>query len=508
MSNLGYNNGEIGEGNMLLRGGRCYQQYVVDMYVKLENTRLDFYRKYQDTIRAELYKGLLDTVEAGESSAANVGRRIVLPANYIGGPRNMKKRYLNSMSLVQCYGKPDLFVTMTSNANWPEIKRELGVGEEAQNRPDIVARAFRAKLLSLNKLIMEEHIFGEVAAFIYVVEFQKRGLPHAHFLIILKPPYKIHNQSDFDKFVYAEIPNEQSGALRASVLKHMMHGPCGKLDPTCACMKQNKTKHRCKYGYPKQFTLETTSNYDGYPEYRRRNTGDNAQIRQHTLDNRWVIPYNPYLMSLFDCHSNVEVCSTIQAVKYLYKYVYKGHDRVSFNITQTDGPQVIDEREQFQSGRLVSPCEAMWRIYGFDLYEMHPAVMPLQIHLSNMQTIQMRASENLEDVISSEKRSRTPLTQYFSIYKADVHGKLPKYLNSEFLSLTDGILKKELELRKVDDFQCETFQEAALKLRLLEPENTVEMCLDEAVAVQMPVGLRQLFETIFIFCQPKDPCKL
>ncbi|XP_074298442.1 uncharacterized protein LOC141629321 [Silene latifolia] len=198
---------------MVLRGGRCLQQYVVDMYVNLENTRLDFYRNNQDTIRAELYQGLLDTVESGESSAANVGRRIVLPENYIGGPRDMRKRYLNSMTLVQRFGKPDLFVTMTCNANWPEIKRELAAGEEAQNRPDVVARVFRAKLVALKKKVMEEKIFGEVAALIYVVEFQKRGLPHAHFLIILKTTYKINCPADFDKFVFAEIPPTQNAAL-------------------------------------------------------------------------------------------------------------------------------------------------------------------------------------------------------------------------------------------------------------------------------------------------------
>ncbi|XP_074293244.1 uncharacterized protein LOC141620214 [Silene latifolia] len=102
------------------------------MYVKLENTRLEFIRNNQDTIRAELYKGLLDIIEAGESSAANVGRRVVLPANYIGGPRDMKRRYLNSMALVQRFGKPDLFVTMTCNANWPVTKKEMGEGEKAQ----------------------------------------------------------------------------------------------------------------------------------------------------------------------------------------------------------------------------------------------------------------------------------------------------------------------------------------------------------------------------------------
>jgi hypothetical protein len=29
----------------------------------------------------------------------------------------------------------------------------------------------------------------------------------------------------------------------------------------------------------------------------------------------------------YQCHINVEVCSSITVVKYLYKYVYKGHDR-------------------------------------------------------------------------------------------------------------------------------------------------------------------------------------
>jgi hypothetical protein len=50
----------------------------------------------------------------------------------------------------------------------------------------------------------------------------------------------------------------------------------------------------------------------------------------------WIVPYNPYLSTKYDCHLNVEVCSTIRAVKYLYKYVYKGHDRVLHEI-QMDG---------------------------------------------------------------------------------------------------------------------------------------------------------------------------
>ncbi|XP_074319211.1 uncharacterized protein LOC141656277 [Silene latifolia] len=197
--------------NMMLRACRCFQQYVVDMYVKIENTRLDFFRNNQDTIQAELYQGILDTVDAEECCAANVGRRVILRRLIL------EKCYLNAMVLVQKYGKPDLFITMTCNANWTKIQERLVPGELAQNRPDIVARFFRAKLLTLKKKITEVQVFGEVAAYIYVVEFQKRGLPHAHFLIILKPDYKMKGTSDYDKFVSAEIPPPSYAALRASL---------------------------------------------------------------------------------------------------------------------------------------------------------------------------------------------------------------------------------------------------------------------------------------------------
>ncbi|XP_056695709.1 uncharacterized protein [Spinacia oleracea] len=533
--------------NLLLRAGRCFQQYIVDMYVKVENTRLDFFRRNQATIRADLYQGILDTVESGETNAANVGHRVVLPPTFIGGPRDLKKRYLNAMALVQRYGKPDLFVTMTCNPNWPEIKQELATGEEAQNRPDLVSRIFRAKLLALKKQIMEKHVFGKVAAMIYVVEFKKRGLPHAHFLIILKPEFKIKTPADYDKFVCAEIPSVDNPGLRKIILKHMMHGPCGHLNPQCPCMKHKIHKNKCKSGYPKQFCPETTNNKDGFPLYRRRDTGDAVSIRKANLDNRWVIPYNPYLSSLFDCHVNVEVCSTIQAVKYLYKYVYKGHDRISFNVVQPGEQRDVDEIDQFQSGRWVSPCEAAWRIFGFDLYEMHPAVLPLQVHLPNMHTVQIRPHERLDAVVAADRHSRTSLTEFFKAKAATPDGTGCLYSRFTeryrwdsaakqwflrknktivvgrlaFVSPSEGeryFLRLLLvhvpgpksfeDLLTVAGYRCATFQEAALKRNLLEEDESVDLCLAEACAVQMPGALRSLFATVLIFCQPSNPSAL
>ena len=123
------------------------------MYVKIENTRLDFVPHNQYQLRAELYQGIMDTMISGECSASSVGRSIILPPSFIGGPRDMKKRYLNAMALVQRYGKPDIFLTITCNTNWVEIQQELAEGELAQDRPDLVSRIFRAKLFALKKII-------------------------------------------------------------------------------------------------------------------------------------------------------------------------------------------------------------------------------------------------------------------------------------------------------------------------------------------------------------------
>ena len=143
------------------------------MYIKIESIRLAFYLKpaNQILIRADLYQGLVDSVIAGETRACMIGKRIVLPPSFIGGPRDMRRRYLDAMALVQRFGKPDLFLTMTCNPSWEEIIKELAPGQSAQDRPDLVARVFKAKLEDLKKLIFKKKFLGEVAAHVYVIEF-------------------------------------------------------------------------------------------------------------------------------------------------------------------------------------------------------------------------------------------------------------------------------------------------------------------------------------------------
>lgn len=145
-------------------------------------------------------------------------------------------------------------------------------------------------------VIVRKEMFGKVVAIFYTIEFQKRGLPHAHILITLSDADKIQGVTDIDKTVCAEIrdPNTHP-KLHEYVIKHMIHGPCGISNPNSVCMQNG----RCGKEFPKDFTREAVN---GYPLYRRIDNGINADVRGRTVDNRYVVQYNPYLLAKFNCH--------------------------------------------------------------------------------------------------------------------------------------------------------------------------------------------------------------
>ncbi len=76
-----------------------------------------------------------------------------------------------------------------------------------------------------------------------------------------------------------------------------------------------------------------------------------------------MVPHNVYLLTKYDAHINVEVCNNIRAVKYLFKYVYKGHDRATVEISHqsdnaTEGNVVdTDEIKKYLDRRYVSASE-------------------------------------------------------------------------------------------------------------------------------------------------------
>ena len=236
----------------------------------------------------------------------------------------MHQNYLDAMAMVRVKGKPDYFITMTANPSWPEILRSLLPGQSPHDRPDIVARVFQLKLKALLEDLMKHGIMGRAVAWTWVVEFQKRGLPHAHILVIVTREDKPRTPDDVDKRVCAEIPdphNSETEELYDIVCKSMLHGPCGARNPSAPCMQDG----HCIKGYPREFRAETALPEAVYPLYRRRDLGHTADKSGHVMDSRDVVPYNPGLTKKYACHINVEIVTSIKSVKYLFKYNYKGH---------------------------------------------------------------------------------------------------------------------------------------------------------------------------------------
>ena len=72
---------------------------------------------------------------ASSDDPVNVGMKIILPA--FGSPRFYSEAFHKAMSIVRQLGKPDLFITLTCNPKWPEIKSVLNPGEQVCYRTDL-----------------------------------------------------------------------------------------------------------------------------------------------------------------------------------------------------------------------------------------------------------------------------------------------------------------------------------------------------------------------------------
>jgi hypothetical protein len=474
------------------------------------------------------------------------------------------------MCYVRKFGRPSLFITVTCNPGWKEIKDELLPGQTAQHRPDLIARVFNLKRKELIRQLTEHCIFGKSIAYLCSVEWQKRGLPHAHILVWLSADDRIHADG-IDAAISAELPDPHSDKeLFGIVMKHMIHGPCGHMDRQSPCMKEGV----CTKGYPKAFISDTQSGCDGYPQYRRRKPDDGGYQGKKTImgndviiDNRWVVPYSPFLCRMFSCHINVELCTSIKSIKYVLKYVNKGREMAVFSV-EKDQPD--DEIDQYQTARYVSCSEACWRIFNFSIHDHYSAVTNLHIHLPNGRRVIF--TETSASAIAQQPPSTT-LTAFFDLCaqyrlhpnrpptpdrlfvgnllyvnvpeyftfnpstkswskrrlgvdvyqncelttfkRSDVIGRVhtvhPNHHECFFLRLLLHHKRGPTsfnDLLIVDGHKCQTFREACNRTGLLEDDSHWANAMQEAAMQGSPSAIRFLFAILLTTCDLSDPLSL
>ncbi|KAG5588792.1 hypothetical protein H5410_049226 [Solanum commersonii] len=270
---------------------------------------------------------------------------------------------------------------------------------------------------------------------------------------------------------------------------------------------QDQIGDQCKYHYPRPYNNKSIQANDGYPIYKRRMDGRIETVRGMNMTNQWVVPYSPYLLTRYNCHINVE-------------YIYKGHDRCAVYVQSDDGENVIDEIQAFQDARWVSPPEALWRIYEFNLTEMQPAVINLQLHLPGKYSVFYWKNQNLQNVIAWNGVKQTMLTKYFRMCSIDIEAQaylyreFPKYYvwNSKVKTWTKRKTRSVIgRIAIANPRERERYYERLLLNHVRGPLSFNDLLTVNGKQCQTfkeAAKERGLFATILVHCNPTDIRKL
>ena len=234
--------------------------------------------------------------------------------------------------------------------------------------------------------------------------------------------------NDVNTIIKATWPNpDEEPRLFDIVKRSMIHGPCRQANPNAPYMKDGK----CTKGFPKPFQAETVMCRDSYPIYARPNNGHAYKVGNYLADNRWIVPYNPYLLSWYNhcpllyckitnqttkrynAHINVECIMLLSATKYITKYTHKGPDRVTLELRQHN------EVSKFKDGCYIAAAEATWRLFENPIHHQEPAVISLQVHLPRQHMVVFKPDESIKRVRARASEEKSMLTAFFELNRID-----------------------------------------------------------------------------------------
>jgi hypothetical protein len=334
--------------------------------------------------------------EDGEKKS--YGKLWRIPASVRGSPRYCAESVAKGMAQVYAMGGPHVFLTFTGNPKWEEIQSNLQYGNAWWNDPVLVCRIFKQKLETLLQGIRDGKYFGgrKSTYLQYVIEFQKRGMPHAHMLIRLEN-FESNSPEDVDEICSCAIPQDCESScrqcakcrLRDIVMQNMIHS-CYAW--RCYKTKAQKNDKTCSYRFPKPAVESTHLGLSGYWELKR------------AVGEEFMVAYNPQLSLEFSAHINVEIACGTKSVYYLRKYFSKRPDMVAACLSKTD--TLKEQLDTFYRSRCLTSFEAVWETLGFAFQKFEPDVSAIQLYLPGEQPLVFdpinpaRARERAEALLS------------------------------------------------------------------------------------------------------------
>ena len=311
-----------------------------------------------------------------------------LSSHFHGSRRHLRKLSTNGLIVVSEKGNPHLFITLTCNSEWPEIKDRLFYGQSAFDRPDITTQVFKARLAAFKQNLRagkyfrdkdQRYSYHKVEYEMMCIEYQHRGLPHAHLVVRLSNMPLEEDQENtlrwIKKHIHSCAPRPHdcdyfTPERRDLVRKHMLHKCSNAVN---GCLKEGKCKRRydtfvVNGGDPSFGKLH-------FPIYGRREEED---LR--------IVPHHIQILEDWDGHVNVEFCGSHYTPIYLYKYVFKGAKKERLRLTNAEDIPDDDEISLHIRAQVISSMDSMWRVMGYSTYPAtHPSV--IVVHAQTPETI-------------------------------------------------------------------------------------------------------------------------
>lgn len=366
--------------------GRLLAEYSCDACSNLLFHRLQYLR--------HLYKTKTITTPNALRNNDVLMQKRWLPASITGSPQYFKKQQRDALAIVQKYGKPTYFITVTCNKNWEEFKI-LPPHIPFTDRPGLVCRVFNLRMKRLIALLTSDASpLGRYVYYILQIEFQKRGPPHGHLAIkVINEPRTPHG---IDQVISAVVP-PVGDRNRDRVLKCMVHH-C-----TSYCLRPDGT---CRKGFPQELALGSYIDFRGFVHHKRTKSTTNSHYGDDV-----VLEHSPALLEAWDGHIHVRVAYTVECISYLFKYIFKRDTPIQFGVSSADH---ADEITEFQRGRYMGAAEAFWTgPFGFPITDRKPGVLELPVHLEGGEPILVDREHDAAEVLGCIAAKVSLLERYF-----------------------------------------------------------------------------------------------
>ena len=304
---------------------------------------------------------LIQQSSYGAGSILNENLTQALPAGIRTGDTYFLRAEANIRALLRARGKPAIFLTLTFSESWPGYRELLaGTGDGdtlPTNRPWEAVHYYQERLRHLKIDLLRSHRrsgFGGLLELVERQEFQQRGAIYTHMLL--------WTESGADAliskgFIRADLPDQAlEPELYQAVTKHQIHRCHADL-----CRKGPLLDHECcSKGFPAPLSQDT----------HRRGRDLRYTYRRSKDEDRWVVPYTPTILLLWDAHCNVQYCTDGGLAHYISKYVTKPEPD---GLYHPHSPAGRSTAQQHFLARRMGAMETMILLLGYHIFHMSVA---------------------------------------------------------------------------------------------------------------------------------------